>query len=66
IRVRYGATHPAALLSRGVAGIAGKSVVYTLPGSVRAVREYLEEILRTLEHTILMQYGIDTHGNISK
>ena len=66
IRVRYGATHPAALLSRGVAGIAGKSVVYTLPGSVRAVREYLEEILRTLEHTVLMQYGIDTHKNISK
>ena len=66
IRVKYGATHPAALLSRGVAGIAGKSIVYTLPGSVRAVREYLEEILRTLEHTVLMQYGIDTHGNISK
>jgi molybdenum cofactor synthesis domain-containing protein len=66
IRVRYGATHPAALLSRGVAGIAGKSIVYTLPGSVRAVREYLEEILKTLEHTVLMQYGIDTHGKISK
>ena len=66
IRVKYGATHPAALLSRGVAGITGKSLVYTLPGSVRAVREYLEEILKTLEHTILMQYGIDTHGNISK
>ena len=38
IRVKYGATHPAALLSRGVAGIAGKSIVYTLPGSVRAVK----------------------------
>lgn len=66
IRVKYGATHPSALLSRGVAGIGGKSLVYTLPGSVRAVREYLDEILRTLEHTVLMQYGIDTHGNVSK
>lgn len=66
IRVRYGATHPAALLSRGVAGISGKSLVYTLPGSVRAVNEYLDEIFRTLEHTVLMQYGIDTHGGISK
>ena len=66
IRVRYGATHPAALLSRGVAGIAGKSLVYTLPGSVRAVNEYLDEIFRTLEHAVLMQYGIDTHGSFSK
>ncbi len=66
IRVRYGATHPAALLSRGVAGIAGKSLVYTLPGSVRAVNEYLDEIFRTLEHTVLMQYGIDKHDSISK
>jgi len=66
IRVRYGATNPAALLSRAVAGIAGKSLVYTLPGSVRAVNEYLDEIFRTLEHTVLMQYGIDAHGSISK
>ena len=66
IRVKYGATHPSALLSRGVAGIAGKSLVYTLPGSVRAVNEYLDEIFRTLEHTVLMQYGIDAHGGISK
>lgn len=66
IRVKYGTANPAALLSRGVAGIAGKALVYTLPGSLRAVKEYLDEIFRTLEHTVLMQYGIDTHGNISK
>jgi len=66
IRLKYGATYPAALLSRGVAGIAGKALVYTLPGSVKAVTEYLDEIFRTLEHTVLMQYGIDTHGSISK
>jgi molybdenum cofactor synthesis domain-containing protein len=62
IRIKYGAEKPSALLSRGVAGIAGKSLIYTLPGSVRAVEEYMTEILKTLEHTILMQYGIDSHG----
>jgi len=62
IRIRYGTEKPAALLSRGVAGITGKSLIYTLPGSVRAVEEYMTEILKTLKHTIYMQYGIDKHG----
>ena len=62
IRVKYGATNPGALLSRGVAGIAGKSLIYTLPGSLKAVEEYMNEILRSLKHTLEMQYGIDTHA----
>jgi len=61
IRIRYGTEKPNALLSRGVAGIIGKSLIYTLPGSVRAVDEYMKEILRTLKHTVYMQYGIDMH-----
>jgi molybdopterin adenylyltransferase len=61
IRVRYGSEKPNALLSRGVAGVIGKALIYTLPGSVRAVEEYLTEIIKTLQHAILMQYGIDTH-----
>jgi molybdenum cofactor synthesis domain-containing protein len=61
IRVKYGADKPNALLSRGVAGIIGSTLIYTLPGSVRAVNEYMEEILKTLNHTIYMQYGIDAH-----
>ena len=61
IRIRYGTEKPNALLSRGVAGIIGKSLIYTLPGSVRAVEEYLTEILKSLKHTIYMQYGIDSH-----
>jgi molybdenum cofactor synthesis domain-containing protein len=63
IRIRYGAEKPNALLSRGVAGIIGKSLIYTLPGSVRAVEEYMNEILKTLKHTIFMQFGIDRHFN---
>jgi molybdopterin adenylyltransferase len=63
IRIKYGADKPSALLSRGVAGVLGKSLIYTLPGSVKAVEEYMTEILKTLEHTVYMQYGIDTHKN---
>jgi molybdenum cofactor synthesis domain-containing protein len=61
IRVKYGSDKPNALLSRGVAGVMGKSLIYTLPGSVRAVNEYMTEILKTLKHTIYMQYGVDSH-----
>lgn len=61
IRVKYGMEKPNALLSRGIAGLMGKSLVYTLPGSVKAVDEYMTEILKTLKHTIYMQYGIDSH-----
>src|SRR5665648_347786 len=32
IRVKYGTENPGALLSRSVAGIIGKSLIYTLPG----------------------------------
>ncbi|MEI6697131.1 MAG: molybdenum cofactor synthesis domain-containing protein [Bacteroidota bacterium] len=61
IRLKYGAEKPNALLSRGVAGLMGSSLVYTLPGSVKAVNEYMEEILKTLNHLVYMQYGLDVH-----
>jgi molybdenum cofactor synthesis domain-containing protein len=61
IRVKYGMEKPNALLSRGVAGIMGKTIVYTLPGSVKAVTEYLSEITKTMEHTVFMLHGIDKH-----
>lgn len=61
IRFKYGSVKPQALLSRSVAGITGKALIYTLPGSVKAVEEYMTEILTTLQHVIFMQYGIDSH-----
>jgi molybdenum cofactor synthesis domain-containing protein len=64
IRVKYGSENPGALLSRSIAGIAGKALIYTLPGSLRAVEEYMTEIIKTLKHTIHMQYGIDTHSKV--
>jgi molybdenum cofactor synthesis domain-containing protein len=62
IRVKYGAEKPNALLSRGMAGLIGNTLIYTLPGSVRAVNEYMEEILKTLLHALQMLYGIDIHS----
>jgi molybdopterin biosynthesis enzyme MoaB len=61
IRLKYGQNKPNALLSRGTAGVMGESQVYTLPGSVKAVKEYMHEILKTIEHLIFMLHGIDIH-----
>lgn len=61
IRMKYGAEKPNALLSRGVAGLMGNAFVYTLPGSVKAVNEYMLEISNTLKHLYLMRMGIDAH-----
>lgn len=61
IRVKYGMVNHGALLSRSVAGIMGKTLVFTLPGSVKAVHEYMTEISKVLKHTFNMLYGVDTH-----
>ncbi len=61
IRLTFGAQKPYALLSRSVAAILGQTVVYTLPGSVRAVDEYMGEIVKTLDHVIFTVNGLDTH-----
>jgi molybdopterin adenylyltransferase len=61
IRIKYGSQKPNALLSRGIAGIARQTQIYTLPGSSRAVAEYMTEILKTLEHIIFMIHGVDVH-----
>jgi molybdenum cofactor synthesis domain-containing protein len=61
IRIKYGAEKPNALLSRGIAGTMNRTLVYTLPGSVNAVEEYLTEIFKTLDHLLYMIHGIDNH-----
>lgn len=58
IRVKYGTDNPSALLSRSIAAVMDDTLVYALPGSVRAVEEYLAEILKTLEHAVLMRHGL--------
>ena len=61
IRIKYGMEKPNALISRSVAGLMDHTMVFTLPGSVKAVNEYMSEITKILRHLLLMLYGIDTH-----
>ena len=61
IRLKFGMQKPNALLSLGIAGVINESLIYTLPGSVKAVKEYLSEIFKTLDHLIYMLHGIDAH-----
>ncbi len=43
---------PMAMLSRSVAGIRGDTLIVTLPGSTKAVRECLEVIIPVLPHAL--------------
>ena len=61
IRLTCGTRNPNALLSRSVAAVLGNTLVWVLPGSVRAVEEYLPELLKTLGHAVFTLRGLDTH-----
>jgi len=61
VRLKYGRNNPNALLSRSVAGTSGTMQVYALPGSVKAVEEYMGEILKTFTHVVCMLHGLDVH-----
>jgi molybdopterin biosynthesis enzyme MoaB len=40
------------MLSRAVAGIRGRTLIVNLPGSPKAVREWMDVILPVLRHTV--------------
>jgi molybdenum cofactor synthesis domain-containing protein len=61
VRVKCSQATPGAMLSRSLAGVAGGSLVFCLPGSVKAVEEYLTEILPVLDHALRMLKGVDLH-----
>jgi len=61
IRLKYGQEKPNALLSRAVAGVMGSSLVFNMPGSVKAVDEYTGEIFKSIKHMIFMLHGLDLH-----
>jgi molybdenum cofactor synthesis domain-containing protein len=46
-----------AMLSRGCAGIRGRTLIVNLPGSARGARECLEVILPVLDHAVEMLAG---------
>jgi len=62
IRVKYGMEKANALVSRGIAGVMDKTLIYTLPGSPKAVNEYCCEIFKTIEHSLYMLNELDLHG----
>ena len=52
-----------AMLSRGLAGVRGKTLIINLPGSPRAVEECLEIVLPVLNHAVeLIQDQVDECG----
>ncbi|MBI3893227.1 MAG: MogA/MoaB family molybdenum cofactor biosynthesis protein [Candidatus Wallbacteria bacterium] len=56
---------PMAMLTRGIAGIRGKTLIVNLPGSPKAVRETLDVVFPILPHAIetLRSYtGVDCGG----
>lgn len=61
IRIKYGSENPNALISGSLAGLAGNTMIFALPGSVRAVEEYFTEIARCLKHLVYMRMGLDIH-----
>ncbi len=53
---------PTAMLSRGVCGIRGQTLIINLPGSPRAVRECFEVIETVLPHAVNLIAGITRHN----
>lgn len=53
--------HPFAMLSRGVCGIRGKTLIINLPGSPKGVEECFEVIRPVLQHAINLISGNTKH-----
>jgi cyclic pyranopterin monophosphate synthase len=49
---------PYAMLSRGVAGMIGKTLVLTLPGSTKGAKESMQAILPSIKHIFKVQTGM--------
>jgi molybdenum cofactor synthesis domain-containing protein len=56
---------PTAMLSRGVAGVAGKAVVVNLPGSRGGVKDGLEVLADIIPHAVDQLMGGDHPGSAS-
>ena len=52
---------PMAALSRGLCGIAGRTLIVNLPGSERAVRENLDALAPVLPHALQLIGGDTEH-----
>ncbi|RME22830.1 MAG: molybdenum cofactor synthesis protein [Deltaproteobacteria bacterium] len=61
VRLRAAEKNPNALLSRATAGVRAEMLVFGIPGSPRAVRDYLDTIEKVLLHAAWMAHGLDAH-----
>lgn len=61
IRWKYGIEKPAALVSRAIAGVSGKTLMFALPGSLKAVNEYMAELKKHFEHLVYMVEAVELH-----
>jgi molybdenum cofactor synthesis domain-containing protein len=61
IRWKYGVEKPAALTSRAVAGANGDTLLFAIPGSLRAATEHITEITKHLQHLFYMIHSIEMH-----
>ena len=50
---------PLAMLSRGIAGVRGRTLIVNLPGSTKAVQEGMEVLLPVLPHALGQLTGRD-------
>lgn len=57
IRAQSAKVTPRAMLSRGVAGLRGRTLVINVPGSVKAARESFRFVADQLEHAVEMMAG---------
>ena len=61
MRARGSGNNPFAWLSRGIAGMRGRSLIINLPGSKRGAEESLSVILDLLRHAMEVAAGGQTH-----
>ncbi len=55
------ASTPMAMISRGLCGVRGRTLIVNLPGSERAARENLETVLPVLDHAVSLLRGGGDH-----
>jgi molybdopterin biosynthesis enzyme MoaB len=51
-----------AALSRGIAGVRGRTLIVNVPGSVKGATESLEAVMPMLGHAIRLLHGQTSHA----